>query len=98
MGSSMTLDDFQKAIEDIVKTFTNDFKLIVFRRAIETRLTKKITFALTVKKVDAKDEELFDSLSKLLVKEPGITDIKSNFFIDNNTLKEDYFITGTVGI
>lgn len=98
MGSSMTLNEFQDAIEVIVKTFTNDFKLIVFRRAIETRLTKKITFALTVKKVDAKDEELFDSLSKLLVEKPAVADIKSNFFIDNNTLKEDYFITGIVKI
>lgn len=98
MGSSMTLNEFQDAIEVIVKTFTNDFKLIVFRRAIETRLTKKITFALTVKKVDAKDEELFDSLSKLLVMNPSVADIKSNFFIDNNTLKEDYFITGIVKI
>lgn len=98
MASNMNLTEFQNSIECIVKTFTNDFKLIVFRRATETRLTKKITFALTVKKVDTKDEELFDSLSKLLVVNPDIIDIKSNFFIDNNTLKEDYFIVGIVKI
>ena len=97
MGSSLTIDDAIKKIEDIAITFTTDFKLIVAKRKTNTRLDKKIIFALTIKKEDSKDENLFNALNRLLLTEENFLSIESNYFMDNNTLKEDYFITTLIG-
>ncbi|PLY06775.1 MAG: hypothetical protein C0625_07995 [Arcobacter sp.] len=98
MVSNLTKDEAKQLIENVVKNFTDDYKVIVAKRATNTRLDKKLTFGVTVKKEDANDEELFDELTKILTDEPAFVDIRSVAFLDNKTLKEDYAISVIVKI
>ncbi len=96
MVSNLTKTQAVELIENVVKKFTDDYKVIVAKRATNTRRDKKLTFGVTVKHIDAKDEELFDELQKLGTVYPEIVDVRSLAYLDNKTLKEDYAVTAIV--
>lgn len=98
MLSNISLEEAQEKVEAVVKVFTNDYKIVVARRVKENALEKKITFGITVKKEDTKDEELFDKLASLTFEDTDFDDLKSEAFVEDRTVKEVYLLTALVKI
>ncbi len=98
MASNLTIVEAQEQIEQIVGDKTNDFELILAKRKMNTRLDKRVTFCIKVKKEDISGEELFDSLQTLTIKNPDFVDVASDLIRENTVLKELYFISAIVAI
>jgi len=93
MGCNLTKNAAEEIISEVVRKFSDNFKIKTAKRFTDTRLYKNLVLLVTVKKEDAKEEELFDALSSLLFNNEDITEIRSIAYEENKTLKEDYYIS-----
>ena len=92
MGCYISEEESREALEDIVKTFTDNYRIYVRKRVTSSPARKKVTYAI-VFVYSLENEDIYNAiLNYNIIQNKETKILQSETFLDNAKKKEVFFV------